>query len=113
MGNATTTVATFAAALAVMLTVNATGLLRVPEQGGTCGLEVHEQGNSAYPVYAISALGAPGGMSQEFPWARSEASVRDPLLPWTGKSGWVEPASSGEGVCGSALATTRSDERNR
>ena len=68
-GSATITVATFAVAMAVMLAVNATGLLRVSEEGETYGLDLHEHGISAYPEYVISALGAPGGMSQELPLA--------------------------------------------
>jgi len=66
-GSATITVATFAVAMAVMLAVNATGLLRVSEEGETYGLDLHEHGISAYPEYVISALGAPGGMAQELP----------------------------------------------
>jgi ammonium transporter, Amt family len=68
-GSATITVATFAVAMAVMLAVNAAGLLRVSEEGETYGLDLHEHGISAYPEYVISALGAPGGMSQELPLA--------------------------------------------
>jgi Amt family ammonium transporter len=55
--------------MAVMLAVNATGLLRVSEEGETYGLDLHEHGISAYGEYAISALGAPGGMTQELPLA--------------------------------------------
>jgi ammonium transporter, Amt family len=69
IGSATITVATFAVAMAVMLAVNATGLLRVSEEGETYGLDLHEHGISAYPEYVISALAAPGGMSQELPLA--------------------------------------------
>jgi ammonium transporter, Amt family len=66
IGSASITIATFAVAMAVMLAVNAMGLLRVSEEGETYGLDLHEHGISAYPEYVISALGAPGGMTQEF-----------------------------------------------
>jgi len=68
-GSAVITAATFGVAMAVMLAVNATGLLRVSEEGETYGLDLHEHGISAYPEYVISALGAPGGMTQELPMA--------------------------------------------
>ena len=65
IGSAVITVATFAVAMAVMLAVNATGLLRVSAEGEEYGLDLHEHGISAYPEYVISALGAPRGMSHE------------------------------------------------
>ena len=55
-GSAIVTVATFGVAMAVMLAVNATGLLRVSEEGESYGLDLHEHGISAYPEYVISAL---------------------------------------------------------
>jgi ammonium transporter, Amt family len=67
IGSAAITAATFAISMVVMLAVNATGLLRVSEEGELYGLDLHEHGISAYPEYVISALGAPGGMSQELP----------------------------------------------
>ncbi|HXP16266.1 MAG TPA: ammonium transporter [Terriglobales bacterium] len=86
IGSATITVATFAVAMAVMLAVNATGLLRVSEEGETYGLDLHEHGISAYPEYVISALGAPGGMSQELPALAPRASMAMQPLPRTGTS---------------------------
>jgi len=75
IGSAVITVATFAVAMAVMLVVNATGLLRVSEEGELYGLDLHEHGISAYPEYVISALGAPSGMTQELPLAPAKASL--------------------------------------
>ena len=76
IGSAIITVATFAVAMAVMLAVNATGMLRVSEEGELYGLDLHEHGISAYPEYVISALGAPGGMAQELPLASDKQNRR-------------------------------------
>jgi ammonium transporter, Amt family len=84
IGSAVITVATFAVAMAVMLAVNATGLLRVSEEGETYGLDLHEHGISAYPEYVISALGAPGGMTQELPLVATKSSMAVQPLPRTG-----------------------------
>jgi ammonium transporter, Amt family len=84
IGSATITVATFAVAMAVMLAVNATGLLRVSEEGEAYGLDLHEHGISAYPEYVISALGAPGGMNQELPLAAPRANMAVQTLQRTG-----------------------------
>src|SRR5450432_1541515 len=73
-GSAVVTVATFSVALAVMYAVNATGLLRVSEEGELYGLDLHEHGISAYPEYVISALAAPSGMSQELPVVQPKGS---------------------------------------
>ena len=67
IGSAVITLATFGVAMVVMYAVDATGLLRVSEEGERYGLDLHEHGISAYPEYLISALGAPSGMSQEMP----------------------------------------------
>jgi Amt family ammonium transporter len=61
--------------MAVMLAVNATGLLRVSKEGELYGLDLHEHGISAYPEYLISALGAPSGMNQELPLAQHKTSL--------------------------------------
>ena len=53
--------------MAVMYLVNATGLLRVSEEGELYGLDLHEHGISAYPEYVISSIGAPSGMRQAIP----------------------------------------------
>ncbi len=57
LGSLIVTVSTFGVALAVMLLVNATGLLRVSEEGELYGLDLHEHGIPAYPEYVISSLG--------------------------------------------------------
>jgi Amt family ammonium transporter len=75
IGSAVVTLATFGVAMAVMLLVNATGLLRVSEEGELYGLDLHEHGISAYPEYVISALGAPRGMNQELPSAHAKSSL--------------------------------------
>jgi Amt family ammonium transporter len=62
IGSATTTIATFAVALAVMYTVNAFGLLRLDAEGETYGMDLTEHGIPAYPEYVISAAGRPLGM---------------------------------------------------
>jgi ammonium transporter, Amt family len=80
IGSAVVTAATFAVAMAVMVAVNATGLLRVSREGELYGLDLHEHGISAYPEYVISALGAPRGMAQELPEPQTKASMTvDPL----------------------------------
>src|SRR5712692_3287225 len=75
IGSACITVATFAVAMAVMLVVNAIGMLRLPAEMETYGMDLHEHGISAYPEYVISALGAPSGMTQELPLAEPRGLV--------------------------------------
>jgi Amt family ammonium transporter len=65
IGSLIITTSTFAVAMAVMYLVNATGKLRVPEEGELYGLDLHEHGISAYPEYVISSLGRPTGMPAE------------------------------------------------
>jgi Amt family ammonium transporter len=67
IGSAVVTLATFGIAMVVMLAVNALGMLRLPAEMEAYGMDLHEHGISAYPEYVISALGAPGGMTQELP----------------------------------------------
>ena len=81
IGSASITIATFAVAMTVMLVVNSMGLLRVPEEGEGYGLDLHEHGISAYPEYVISALGAPGGMTQELPRAEPARIMAAKPLP--------------------------------
>jgi ammonium transporter, Amt family len=68
LGSLIVTSATFGVAMAVMYLVNATGTLRVSEEGELYGLDLHEHGISAYPEYVISSLAAPVGV----PPSRSE-----------------------------------------
>ncbi len=75
IGSACVTVATFAVAMVVMLVVNAMGMLRLPADMEAYGMDLHEHGISAYPEYVISALGAPGGMSQQLPSAVTHTMV--------------------------------------
>jgi ammonium transporter, Amt family len=75
IGSACITLATFGVALVVMLVVNAMGMLRLPAEMETYGMDLHEHGISAYPEYVISALGAPGGMVQELPLGDAKASL--------------------------------------
>ena len=63
VGSATVTLATFAVAMILMLAVNATGTLRVSQEGEIYGLDLHEHGISAYPEYVITALGSPTGLA--------------------------------------------------
>jgi len=81
IGSACVTLATFAVAMVVMLAVNATGTLRLPEEAELYGMDLHEHGISAYPEYVISALGAPSGMAQELPVAHARASMAVNPLP--------------------------------
>jgi Amt family ammonium transporter len=63
IGSAITCVATFAVAMAVMLAVNAFGLLRLDREGELYGMDLTEHGIPAYPEYVISAAGRPTGMA--------------------------------------------------
>jgi len=84
IGSACITFATFGVAMVVMLIVNAMGMLRLPAEMETYGMDLHEHGISAYPEYVISALGAPGGMTQELPLAAPRATMAVTALPRTG-----------------------------
>src|SRR6202049_3651799 len=75
IGSTCITVATFAVSMVVMLAVNAIGMLRLPAEMEAYGMDLHEHGISAYPEYVISALAAPGGMTQELPLVQPKASM--------------------------------------
>ena len=62
IGSAIVTLSTFGVALAVMYLVNATGTLRVSQEGEVHGLDLHEHGISAYPEYVISNVGKPAAV---------------------------------------------------
>src|SRR6202163_4660633 len=63
IGSASITLATFAVSMVVMLAVNATGLLRVSEEGELDGLHPHGHRIYAFPEYVITALGSPTGLT--------------------------------------------------
>ena len=63
VGSAIITVTTFSVAMVLMKAVNATGTLRVSEEGEVHGLDLHEHGIPAYPEYVITAMGRPSGMA--------------------------------------------------
>jgi ammonium transporter, Amt family len=86
IGSAVVTLATFSIAMVVMYLVNATGTLRVSEEGELYGLDLHEHGISAYPEYVISHVAAPSGMPPDTIGTRS-ARTPAPVRA-------VEPASS-------------------
>ena len=79
IGSACITLATFTVAMVVMLAVNAIGLLRLPAQAETFGMDLHEHGISAYPEYVLSSLGAPAGMSKETVLPQPATFARSPL----------------------------------
>jgi ammonium transporter, Amt family len=78
IGSVIVTVTTFAVAMAVMMLVNAMGLLRVDAEGELYGLDLHEHGISAYPEYVISSSGRTTGMGMSESGAKvaNAATVR-------------------------------------
>jgi Amt family ammonium transporter len=76
IGSACVTISTFVVAMVVMKAVNAMGMLRLPAEMETYGMDLHEHGISAYPEYVISAIGAPAGMEQELPLAQGAHAMR-------------------------------------
>jgi hypothetical protein len=66
-----------------MLLVNATGLLRVSEEGELYGLDLHEHGIPAYPEYVISSLSAPAIASAPFSDVEHRATVGAKVLART------------------------------
>jgi ammonium transporter, Amt family len=83
IGSLVITLATFSVALALMYLVNATGLLRVSEEGELYGLDLHEHGISAYPEYLITSLGAPSGLSQQVPRPEHKPVLAPSSVPRT------------------------------
>jgi ammonium transporter, Amt family len=83
IGSLVITLATFSVAMALMYLVNATGLLRVSEEGELYGLDLHEHGISAYPEYLITALGAPSGLSQQVPRPEPKPVLAPSSVPRT------------------------------
>lgn len=79
LGNLITVAATFGVALAVMLAVKATGLLRVSREGELEGLDLHEHGIPAYPEYALIASATPMGSIGTQAAAPASASLQSTL----------------------------------
>ncbi len=79
IGSACITLATFSVAMVVMLAVNAMGLLRLPAEAETHGMDLHEHGISAYPEYVLSSLGAPAGMTKETVLPAPTVMARSPI----------------------------------
>jgi ammonium transporter, Amt family len=88
LGSFIITSATLGVALAVMYLVNATGTLRVSEEGELYGLDLHEHGISAYPEYVISSLAQPAGMSGQSSMVAESHAISAP------PERWLEPRST-------------------
>ena len=56
-----------------MYAVNATGTLRVSEEGELYGLDLHEHGIPAYPEYVISTMHMPSGAAPQHAAAEKRA----------------------------------------
>jgi len=55
------TASTFGVSMAMMLAINAFGLLRVSPEGELQGLDLHEHGVPAYPEYQLHTAAQPQG----------------------------------------------------
>ena len=64
IGSAAIVSATFATTMAMMLAINAAGLLRVSRQGELEGLDLHEHGIPAYPEYTLHPSATPHGAAE-------------------------------------------------
>jgi Amt family ammonium transporter len=73
IGSAIITTVTFVVALGMMYAVNATGTLRVSEEGELYGLDLHEHGISAYPEYVISSMAMPSGSAPSHAMAENRS----------------------------------------
>jgi Amt family ammonium transporter len=81
IGSAIVTSATLAVSFAVMLAIDAKGLLRLHEDAEHDGLDIHEHGISAYPEYVISALASPAGAPLRVPVHSEKASGTPTPVP--------------------------------
>ena len=81
IGSVIVTSATLAVSFAVMLALDAKGLLRLSEDGEHDGLDLHEHGISAYPEYVISALASPAGAPIRVPAHTQDAPGTRAALP--------------------------------
>ena len=69
IGSAIITLTTLGVSFAIMVALDAKGLLRLSEEGEHDGMDLHEHGISAYPEYVISALASPAGAPMKIPAA--------------------------------------------
>jgi ammonium transporter, Amt family len=83
LGSLIVTTCTFAVSMAVMLLVNATGLLRVSEEGELYGLDLHEHGIPAYPEYVISSLATAASASAQSASVEHHASAAAKVMART------------------------------
>jgi ammonium transporter, Amt family len=61
IGSAAIVSATFVTTMAMMLAINAAGILRVSQEGEIQGLDLHEHGIPAYPEYTLHPSATPHG----------------------------------------------------
>jgi len=87
IGSAAIVGATFATTMAMMLAINAFGILRVSEEGEIEGLDLHEHGVPAYPEYALHGSANPAGAPAftERAFTPAPVPVRSPIAA-TGRS---------------------------
>jgi ammonium transporter, Amt family len=81
IGSAAIVSATFVTTMAMMLTINAFGILRVSQEGELQGLDLHEHGIPAYPEYALHPSATPHGA----PAFAAAAFAEEPLVVRTPK----------------------------
>ncbi len=92
IGSAVVTMTTFGVAMAVMLVVNAMGLLRVSGEGERYGLDLHEHGISAYPEYVITALGSPQGSGHHSSSTHLKSAHSPSLTHYSSQAGAITEA---------------------
>lgn len=81
VGSLIITATTFAGAMVMMHLVNATGILRVSQEGELYGLDLHEHGISAYPEYVISTFAAPARVGAQHSDASPQAVPFGSVVP--------------------------------
>jgi len=80
IGSAAIVTATFTTTMAVMLAINAFGVLRVSEEGELAGLDLHEHGIPAYPEYSLHPSATPHGTKTFNEGAYASIAVSAPAL---------------------------------